>query len=893
VTRRALRGPGPLWRKTPYVLLRYPVVLGAVTGSALLLALAGSSGPLFLSVSEASALRHAIEASNRYEAGLFVSATVRYYVRDEAGRRRPGTARPTAALRRASGGLDHLGPLETAVVADEVDLGAARRGRTRPARLFARTGALQHIQVVRRSSDGRGLWIADSTARELHLAAGERLLVTGRNGRRAATRVAGTYRALSSLPPTPYWGPLFAQVYPRCSDCRPPPSFVIADRHTILDLATRLGGKTAGLRWMAPIRLHDRMTVPEAESLARRISLLGRSMVGGRLSASFSCRCGISGTTQVSSSLRNDLERAAATAAGLRAPVEMMAAAGIAMALTIMLGAGFFAMSKRRVEARLLHARGVSPAVIGTKLALESLVPCALGATLGLALGFGVVDRLVPATPVGPDARVDAAYVMSVALPVALVLIASAAASSVRRENGGGPRLLPWRGSVPWEIPLLLLAALAFVALARAPGDDTAPGTSLYLLLFPALAIGGLSGLGGRGFKRALGVLRARTRRASPSLYLALRRLSGAKRLAMLLVALAGLAVGILSYASALTASVDETSATKASLFVGSDVSVPVDRSYRLPRSFPFPHARVTDLAGAATLSDHRVVDIAAVEPRGAPGVLTWDERFADRPLGALLRSIDRPRSHGVDALATEDIGTDVTITLHSVSIPIHVVHVVDAFPGMTLGHPLIVVEPEAFEAAAERAGTSNPLSAVGTFPRLLFEGPPGAVRAALRRLGFSDDESLSQADVLDQPSFVSVTRSLDFMRILGIAATLLAVVALALYLQARSKARALSYDLSRRMGLRPAAHVGAVVLELGAMLALAVVMGFVLGALCALAVYPLIDPLPDIPPPPLYEAPTPVALPLVAGLVVVTAVGALQAHRLAARTDIAETLRA
>src|SRR5207237_10267812 len=79
---------------------------------------------------------------------------------------------------------------------------------------------------------------------------------------------------------------------------------------------------------------------------------------------------------------------------------------------------------------------------------------------------------------------------------------------------------------------------------------------------------------------------------------------------------------------------------------------------------------------------------------------------------------------------------------------------------------------------------------------------------------------------------------------------------ALLLYLQARQGARDLSYSLARRMGLREAVHRRAMVLELGAMLLVASMVGAGLALLAAALVRSKLDLRPGTPGPTVFALP-------------------------------------
>jgi putative ABC transport system permease protein len=214
------------------------------------------------------------------------------------------------------------------------------------------------------------------------------------------------------------------------------------------------------------------------------------------------------------------------------------------------------------------------------------------------------------------------------------------------------------------------------------------------------------------------------------------------------------------------------------------------------------------------------------------------------------------------------------------------------AFPGMFEGRSLVVASYVGWERAFEGLGIAGPFDAPGAEAQLWVKGDDRRAAAALAASSARPFDVLTSADVRGNPSILSATRTFDFLRALGFAAGLLAVVGLLLYLQARQRSRVVSYALSRRMGLGGGVHVGALVLELGTMLLASLAVGTGLALLAARVVLGDVDPLPDIPPDPLFSAPTALLGATAAGLGLVSLLGGLLASRAAERASIAEVMR-
>src|SRR5207245_474048 len=130
------------------------------------------------------------------------------------------------------------------------------------------------------------------------------------------------------------------------------------------------------------------------------------------------------------------------------------------------------------------------------------------------------------------------------------------------------------------------------------------------------------------------------------------------------------------------------------------------------------------------------------------------------------------------------------------------------------------------------------------------------------------------------------------FMRTVAIAAGVLVLLGVLLYLQARQRGQVITSAIARRMGLTRGAETLSLCLELTAILLFAAVIG---GAIAIAAAAPIVDhlaPLPIDPPPPVFTFP----LLLVVGALVAVVAFAVAAGAatswLARRKDVSEAIR-
>jgi hypothetical protein len=138
----------------------------------------------------------------------------------------------------------------------------------------------------------------------------------------------------------------------------------------------------------------------------------------------------------------------------------------------------------------------------------------------------------------------------------------------------------------------------------------------------------------------------------------------------------------------------------------------------------------------------------------------------------------------------------------------------------------------------------------------------------------------------------LSITLTFGLLRVLGIAAGLMSILGMLLYVASRHRARMVAYLLGRRMGLRAPTHRTALLLELLAMLTGALVLGGVLGLIATRLIFTTLDLLPTVPPSPLFRVP---AIELFAAgilFVVASLIGSRVIQRVSDRVRAGEVMR-
>jgi putative ABC transport system permease protein len=900
----------PVWRKAPLVLLRYPGLFTALAVGALLLALTAAAYPLFLSGSAAKLLKSEIDDPliGRYGVGL-TYRTRNVGLQDEV----PGGGRLLYEARgetfaELTSPSPYLGPTEAMVLGPTVSLNDPEHPRrVRSGRLFAGEEALQHVEIIE-GTDGPGVWIPDIVARGLRLGAGDRIRLSYADRDPIVLPVDGVYGTLASRPPGGYWLAWEPEIYPSScrQECAIPTQFILADQEQVIDLARpeRLGEGTITMGWQAPLRRSARLSLDDARALQRFAASFRRtardtSTPAGRIldcchrASLFPPEPG----TEIDTSIGVVVDLAEAQIASLQGPGRVLRVAGILVALAVLASAGLFSAGARSTEVRLLDARGTGPLGAGAKAALEAVVPSVVGGAVGLGLAFVLVRLITSGSPPSASSVVGAFVAGGVAVAISILALGAVAAGASVRHAGRAPGAATAVSRVPWELAALGFAVFAAQRLPAGLGSrdvalDVQP-PSAFFLLFPIAFVGGFAGLGARLFREGSRVLRSRGAGRRSDSYLALHRVAGAPMLPVLLVAAAGLCVGVFVQGEAVVRSLERTVDAKAKVFVGSDVQAWVGIDTVPPPGFPLPVTRTARarLAGTA-LPGEVQFDLLGVDPDTLADAAFWDERFADPPLEELVGRLERRPPEGAVPILVAGVESfaPTTLEMNAQRFPVRVVGHAAAFPGMQSRRPLVVVDAAA--VAEAYPGTTNPLLTETATTELWIRGDPNRAEEALLDPSMEVFQVLTADQVKDLPRVSTVIETFSVLDVLGVASAVLVVSALLMYLQARQRSQIVAYGLSTRMGMSPAAHRRSLAVEIASMLGAAFVLGTGLGIGAAMILAGRLDPLPVVPPDPLFVVPTAAIVAAFVALIAVTGFGAWLTSRRAAAVHLGEAMR-
>ena len=874
----------PLWRlapwwRAPLLGLRAPAAVVAVLLTTAVLSCAIASAPLFLSSARSAAVQQQL-AQRCAEVGWAQTGVAGPL--DSTDGSAPAI---DSALLRAwrSAGYEPLPVLSTAQIgtgyseSSRVPLVAASGvPLSEPVTLFYRPGAVDQIDV--RAGGGQdGVYLPAELATADGVQVGQQLTVGT-----AEVAVAGIYTDFADEPPRDAWCDYRSiSTYQPTDQSRPQPFVVVSDESTFYRLAAAYGWAT---------RLQQ-VPVDPAGLSATAVRRLLRDQAAVQALLPTRADDPAAPVAAPNSRLPDVLDRAGTLESGLRGPVVPVAVSGGVLAQVLVAAAGSAWADKRAAEVRLLAARGVGPAPLAGKAALELALPALAGAVVGWGAARLLVAAAGPASAVDPSATARAGYLAAAGFLVGLATASTVAGLRARgtaeRPLGAGPR---WPATVPWELAAVLAAAGCWALLRSRDAIVSEAGIAQVnglLVAFPVLAVAGVAVLTARLITGLLPRLRRWSAGRSPAVFLAVNRLAAARAATAVLLVAVTLPVAVLGYTAVLTASSQRTLEAKVGVQIGAGQAVT-----SITRLQPTPAMSAAgtflvrydgSVAQGGTSTD---VQVLAIDPATFADTAAWDRSFADEPLDRLVDALETPDVDGRLPMVAAGLPAGATeLRVGRLPVPVQVVGTARVLPGRRTDAPLLLV-------AADRLG-EVPRSAVASPVSELWSGSAGPAAAqAMADAGARNLRTLDPAGVYDRANFLGITWTFGYLSALAVFVGVIAVGGLLLHLEARSRTRVSGYVMARRLGLTRAAHLRSLLVELVVVSATGVLLGGLLAAGAVAVVYRRLDVDLLRPPTELLDVPWPTVAVTVLGALAAAVLAAVYAQSAADRADPATVLR-
>jgi hypothetical protein len=763
--------------------------------------------------------------------------------------------------------------------------------------LFFGTGAQDNVEIVAGSPSDDGVLVPAELAETAGVGPGDPLTVQGEHGDATTLQVSGVYTT-PTLPLDPYWeglGFLFLPTLSPLGELVHPPAAILASKDVTLATALAVD-EDVFAEWLVPV--DDGIDITGARAAADDFEQLQAAMADPESAVTRLISEEGFPRPAPSTALPASLETVDRTVDLLSPPVRAVGVGGGAAALVLVGAWAGQRIRRREDELRSLITRGLSPARGAGQAVREALLPVALGLVVGGGVGWLLIRELGPSADLGPDVLRRSLVALATGGAAALAVVAAVTAARLARldQIGRGPaaQLLT---RVPWLAVTAAVTVVTAVPLVTG-GSGSDGGFGILTLVVPLLATVVIGGVATAVLPLVGRRADTRLRRLPPAVFLAARRVLAGQGAARLVVVTTALSLGLVVYAGALADSTARTIDAKASVATGSDVVAPVARG--ATADTPPPGAMVVGVEQDATLvPGDRRADVLVVHPDQVADVVRWNDGLADVPLDSLMDALsdyDGDRvpvvlAGGVskNALAATDGG--LTLDFDFYTLPVDVVAQVDAFPGQGSRDALVVADWDRYTSAVQVADRDPDL----VLSREVWaRGHTAEVLDTLVTSGFVDRgaEFRTAAAFAARPELNAQTWSLSYLSAVALAAGVLGLVGLAMQAMAQQRRRTVAGLLLSRMGMSRTASDSANGLEIGLLAGLGALVAVAVALPASALVLHLLDPVPTLPPDPLFEIPWTSIAAVVAGVVLVTVVGAALVGRSARRATGGQVMR-
>lgn len=874
------------WRRGWRLLWRFPAVWWAFAATGVVLVLASTITPLYVSAAASASVAAQQAGRCPWAAGMQAHGRGPVELADSVEAQRARSAehiagqvlgRSAAVTFALDGERAHLGPALVSLQGGPLGLLPGPHHQfDQTVRLLFRQQAEQHIQVLERVP-GQGFLLTKEAAANVEVKPGGSLTIRAVDGHLVRAPVVGIYTDMAKQPMTEFWCSLDHFIHQRdpLGNNVPPPLLLATDSATTIDLLRQLHPRApVDVEAYVQRPLRPGLRMDQAEQALAAVNE-GRSSVPAddqfRPAAPF-----------VLTELPFIVRRAHALRHALLPPVAALSVGAALAALGLVAVAGSFWAERRRTELDVLSSRGVGPGAQALKAAIECAPPLLLGLLAGSALSVAVVRWLGPDGEPAPVAMNQAAGLAIGGWLLALLVLAGCVAA---RRRAPRPRRVGGRTGFLLLAVELVGLVVSLVALGRVSSTEVESdlsalptfGLSRLLLPLGVLVFGSLALV--RMLTMTLPSLRNRGQRWPTTVLLAVQRLAAVPRVPAALALGVAISAGTGVFAGGVAGSLQRTVDAKAQVFVGSDTA------FELLGPQPIPAVGTTVFRPPDTRAEDRAVRVLAIDPTTFTSHAFWDPDFSSTSIEELVGRLG-PASDGqlpailVGGRLGDDPVVEVPMNAQTLRVPMTVVGRARGFPGMTTDPLLVVSEPalRQVNAAALRFATQS----------IWLRGAQQPALTQLLEGGVKIRYTTTVQTVSAAPTLDAVVQTLDILRAFGVVGAALLLMGIAIYVDVRSRRRRLAAVLTRRMGLRARTDWLSNWLELGTAAGAGLVMGAGAGVALAAYVTSLLDPVPDAPPGPLVVHPWSLVVGMVIALATATALIAALGLRRGSTVDAA-----
>ena len=688
------------WRRGWRLLWRFPAVWWAFAATGVVLVLASTITPLYVSAAASASVAAQQAGRCPWAAGMQAHGRGPVELADSVEAQRARSAehiagqvlgRSAAVTFALDGERAHLGPALVSLQGGPLGLLPGPHHQfDQTVRLLFRQQAEQHIQVLERVP-GQGFLLTKEAAANVEVKPGGSLTIRAVDGHLVRAPVVGIYTDMAKQPMTEFWCSLDHFIHQRdpLGNNVPPPLLLATDSATTIDLLRQLHPRApVDVEAYVQRPLRPGLRMDQAEQALAAVNE-GRSSVPAddqfRPAAPF-----------VLTELPFIVRRAHALRHALLPPVAALSVGAALAALGLVAVAGSFWAERRRTELDVLSSRGVGPGAQALKAAIECAPPLLLGLLAGSALSVAVVRWLGPDGEPAPVAMNQAAGLAIGGWLLALLVLAGCVAA---RRRAPRPRRVGGRTGFLLLAVELVGLVVSLVALGRVSSTEVESdlsalptfGLSRLLLPLGVLVFGSLALV--RMLTMTLPSLRNRGQRWPTTVLLAVQRLAAVPRVPAALALGVAISAGTGVFAGGVAGSLQRTVDAKAQVFVGSDTA------FELLGPQPIPAVGTTVFRPPDTRAEDRAVRVLAIDPTTFTSHAFWDPDFSSTSIEELVGRLG-PASDGqlpailVGGRLGDDPVVEVPMNAQTLRVPMTVVGRARGFPGMTTDPLLVVSEP-------------------------------------------------------------------------------------------------------------------------------------------------------------------------------------------------------